>query len=257
MLSELKPYVTTIILPPASLLVIILIGGSFIRGKPWLAKLLIHLAVTALWLFSTSGFSVWLHSKVIPEYPLITENYFKSTNAEAIVILGGGVVVGLPDGDQQMSRTSLERLRLGAQLARQSSLPIVFSGGSGWGVKVTTISEADVAEKVLKEAFGLTLKFKESRSRDTQENAIMTRELLTKHGIQHIILVTHSSHMPRASEAFKNAGFDVEEAALGQPVSSNGLILSWLPNANNLEVSQSIFRELLARFLQKLTIKKD
>ena len=250
--AELKPYLIALALPPASLLVLILIGALLISSKPKLAKRVILFSVTALWLLSTNAFSVWFHNQVIPEYPLVTAKDLKEKSVQVIVVLGGGVVVGLPGGDQEMSKTSLERLRLGAQLARQSGLPLVFSGGSGWGAKDSKVAEADVAEKVLQDAFGIKLNYKESSSRDTQENAVNTWALLSKQGIQRIALVTHSTHMPRASAEFKKLGFEVKVAAMGQPTAGSEPILRWIPGAANLELSQSVLRELLARLIQKL-----
>jgi uncharacterized SAM-binding protein YcdF (DUF218 family) len=252
MLSELKPYITALALPPASLLVLILIGALLISSKPKLAKRVIFFSVTAFWLLSTNAFSLWIHNQIIPEYQLVTAKDLKDRSVQAIVVLGGGVVVGLPGGDQQMSKSSLERLRLGAQLARQSGLPLVFSGGSGWGAKDASVTEAEVAEKVLQDAFGIKLNYKESSSRDTQENAGSTWALLSTKGIQRIALVTHSIHMPRASEEFKNAGFDVTVAAMGQPTDGSGTFLHLMPSPSNLEVSQSVLRELLARLIQNI-----
>lgn len=252
MLPELKPYLTALALPPTSLLVFILIGALLIRSKPKLAKRIIFFSVTTIWLLSTNAFSVWLHNQVIPEYPLVTAIDLKEKSVQAIVVLGGGVVVGLPGGDQQMSKTSLERLRLGAQLARQSGLPLVFSGGSGWGAKDASVAEADVAEQVLLDAFGVKLKYKESSSRDTQENACKTWALLSKQGNQRIALVTNSTHMPRASAEFKKIGFDVAEAAVGQPTVGSEILLGWIPSTSNLELSQSVLRELLAKLIHKL-----
>jgi len=252
MFPELKPYFTTLALPPASMLVLILIGAFLVGSKPRLAKRVIFFSATVLWLLSTNVFSVWIHNQVTPEYQLVTAKDLRDRSVQAIVVLGSGVVTGLPSGDQQMSKTSLERLRLGAQLARQSGLPLVFSGGSGWGSKDASVAEADVAEKVLQEAFGIKLNYKESKSRDTQENAGNTWTLLSKQGIQRIALVTHSTHMPRASAEFKKLGFEVTAAALGQPTASGEAILLWLPGASNLEVSQSVLRELLAIMIQKL-----
>lgn len=252
MLPELKPYLTALVMPPASLLITILIGAVLIKSRPKLARGLILLSATALWLLSTNTFSVWLHNQVIPEYPLVTAQELKDSSVQAIVVLGGGVVTGLPGGDQQMSKTSLERLRLGAQLARQSGLPLAFSGGSGWGAKDISVSEADVAEKVLHEAFAIRLKFKESISRDTQENASKTWDLLKKQGIHRIAIVTSSTHMPRASAEFKKAGFIVTEAAVGQPTIGSEALLQWIPGASSLESSQSTLRELLALTIQKL-----
>jgi len=252
MLPELKPYLTALALPPTSLLIFIFIGALLISSKPKLAKRIIFFSVTTIWLLSTNAFSVWFHNQVIPEYPLVTAKDLKEKSVQAIVVLGGGVVVDLPGGNQQMSKTSLERLRLGAELARQSGLPLVFSGGSGWGAKDAIVAEADVAEKVLQDAFGIKLNYKESSSRDTQENAANTWALLSKQGIQRIALVTHSTHMPRASAEFKKLGFEVKVAAIGQPTAGREPFLSWMPGASNLELSQSIMRELLARLIQKL-----
>ena len=252
MLAELKPYLTALVIPPASLLVVLFIGALLISSKPKLAKRVIFFAVTALWLLSTNVFPVWIHNQVIPEYQLVTAKDLKDRSVQAIVVLGGGVMTGLPGGDQQLSKSSLERLRLGVQLARQSGLPLVFSGGSGWGAKDASVSEADVAVKVLLDVFGIKINFKESSSRDTQENAGNTWALLSEQGIQRIALVTHSTHMPRASAEFKRVGFDVTEAAVGQPTVGSETLLGWFPSASNLELSQSVLRELLAKLIQQL-----
>lgn len=252
MFPELKPYLTAVVMPPASLLILIALGSFLIKSNAKLARRIILSCVAVLWLLSTNGFSVWLHNLVIPHYPTVTAEILKEKSVQAVVVLGAGVVTGLPGGDQQMSRTSLERLRLGAQLARQSGLPLVFSGGAGWGAKDASVSEAEVAEVVLLKAFGLNLNFKESSSRDTQENAANSWVLLSKQGIKRIALVTHTTHMPRASLEFKRAGFDVFEAIVGQPTLGSETVLGWLPGASNLELSQSVLRELLAKLIQQI-----
>ena len=251
MLPELKPYLTAVVMPPASLLILIALGSLLIKTNARLARRIILSCVAVLWLLSTNGFSVWLHNLVIPEYPPVSAEVLNEKSVQAVVVLGGGVVTGLPGGDQQMSRTSLERLRLGAQLSRQSGLPLVFSGGSGWGAMDTTVSEAGVAEAVLLNAFGMRLQYKESLSRDTQENADNTWKLLSAHGITRIALVTNITHMPRAGFEFRKVGFDAIEAAVGQPILGSESILSWFPGASNLELSHSVLRELLARIIQK------
>ena len=252
MFPELKPYLTALALPPASFLVLIVIGALLINSKPKLAKRVIFFSVTAFWLISTNTFSVWIYNQVIPKYELVNAKNLKDRSVQAIVVLGGGVVTGLPGGDHQMSKTSLERLRLGAQLARQSGLPLVFSGGAGWGAKDSSVAEADVAEKVLLDAFGIKLNYKVSSSRDTQENAGNTWALLSEQGIQRVALVTNSTHMPRASAEFKRVGFVVAEAAVGQPTIGSETLLGWFPGASNLELSQAVLRELLAKFIQRL-----
>ena len=58
--------------------------------------------------------------------------------------------------------------------------------------------------------------------------------------------------MPRASNEFKNVGFEVIEATVGEPVNGSTNLLSWLPSASSLELSHLILRELLAKLIQKL-----
>ena len=247
MFPELKPYRTAIVMPPASLLILILAGSLLVKTNAKHARQIILCSAAALWLLSTNVFSVWLHNQVVPEYPTVTAALLKVKSVQAVVVLGAGVVTGLPGGDQQMSRTSLERLRLGAQLARQSHLPLAFSGGSGWGAKDTIVSEAEVAEAVLLNAFDMRLKFRDSSSRDTQENAANSWALLSKQGIMRIALVTHTTHMPRASIEFKEVGFDVVEAAIGQQTLRKITFMDLLPAASNLELSQAVLRELLGK----------
>jgi uncharacterized SAM-binding protein YcdF (DUF218 family) len=255
MLTELKPYLTAVVLPPASLLILIVVGSLLIKSNARLARRIILSCVAALWLLSTNGFSVWLHDLVIPKYPTVSAEVLKEKSVQAVVVLGAGVVTGLPGGDQQMSRTSLERLRLGAQLSRQTGLPLAFSGGAGWGARDNSVYEAEVADAVLLNAFGMRLNFKESSSRDTRQNAANSWELLSNHGINRIALVTHTSHMPRASLEFKGVGFEVVEATVGQPTLSNETILGWLPAASNLELNLSVVRELLAVLVRNLKFK--
>jgi uncharacterized SAM-binding protein YcdF (DUF218 family) len=255
MLPELKPYLSALTLPPASLLIMTLFGAWLIQRSPKLARRVVVFSVVSLWVLSTNAFSVWLHGQVIPEYPLVTARDLKDKSVHAIVVLGGGVVTGLPGGDNQLSRSSLERLRLGAQLARKSGLPLVFSGGTGWGAREKNVSEADVAQKVLSDAFGLELKLKESSSRDTQENALNTWNLLTREKFKSVALVTSSSHMPRASAEFTRAGFVVTECAVDQPTFGSEALLGLVPSASSLDVSQTVLRELLAKLIQQIRPK--
>lgn len=257
MLAELKPYLTAVAMPPASILLLIVLGSLLIKKNKKLARRIILSGVAALWLLSTNGFSVWLHNLVIPEYPTVSAEELKDRSVQAIVVLGAGVVTGLPGGDHQLSRTSLERLRLGAQLARESGLPLVFSGGSGWGANDPSVSEAEVAQSVLLKAFGMKLDFKETNSRDTQENAANTWTVLSGQGLTRVALITHSTHMPRASNEFERVGFDVVKGAIGQPTQASVTLLSWIPSASSLELSQSTLRELLALLIQSLQLLRN
>jgi uncharacterized SAM-binding protein YcdF (DUF218 family) len=199
-----------------------------------------------LWLLSTPALSVWLSQQVLQQYIPADSALIVKQGVQAVVVLGGGVESGLPDGRQQLKRAGLDRLRHGVELARPSGLPLMVVGGRGWGAAREAQSEAEVSRRVAQEVFGLALRWTEANSRDTQENASNTKQLLDSEGISNIALVTHSWHMPRSVRAFESAGFNVTPAPMGYPVISAVTTLNWLPSASALENSHSVLREWLA-----------
>ena len=79
-------------------------------------------------------------------------------------------------------------------------------------------------------------------------NSHMTnKKLLQQKGINHIILVTSSFHMPRSKLLFDNAG--INNVAYSTDFQANGSI-SWLdmiPNAEAFEETSSGLREYIGR----------
>ena len=250
MLSEFKPYLTALVMPPTSLLLGVLIGLIWSARRPRPGKILALCSASLLWLLATPAFSVWISHWVLPQFPMTHAQALTDNKVQAIVVLGAGVESGLPDGVAQLKRSGLDRLRHGAELARATGLPLAIAGGRGWGSAPGAQDEASVSERVAKQAFGLPLRWAESQSRDTQENALFAHRLLKGEGIERIALVTHSWHMPRALAAFESVGFTVTPAPMGQPTASGALPLQWFPSAGALETSTSVRREALAVVVQ-------
>lgn len=129
--------------------------------------------------------------------------------ADAIVILGGGSRSYAPEfGGTTVNRLTLERLRYGARLARQSKLPVMVTGGAANG----EVPEGTVMKAALEEDFGVPVRWVESRSRDTRENADLCAAALLPAGVRRVVLVTHAAHMRRSVELFERAGFQVTAA---------------------------------------------
>ena len=86
----------------------------------------------------------------------------------------------------------------------------------------------------LEEDFRQPVKWVESRSLDTRENAARSAEILLPAGARRIVLVTHAAHMRRAVEAFEHAGFTVIPAPtaflLGRGPKDE--VLPGMPNMN-------------------------
>ncbi|MBS9476637.1 YdcF family protein [Ancylobacter radicis] len=128
-----------------------------------------------------------------------------------VIVLGGAE---LPDitaaRGQPAFQESAERLFALADLSRRyPDARIVFTGGSG-RLEPPPIAEADVIRQVLPQ-IGVDpdrVTF-ESRSRNTSENARLTRDLVNPAAGERWLLVTSAIHMPRAMGCFRAVGFDV------------------------------------------------
>ena len=250
MLGELKPYLTTLVMPPTSLLLGVLAGLLWSARRPHVGRAISLLSAALLWLLATPAASVWLSHTALPQFKPVSASTLAAHGAQTIVVLGAGVESGLPDGVQQLKRGGLDRLRHGVELARATGLPLMVAGGAGWGAAQAAESEADVAQRVAREVFDLPLRWTESASRDTHENAANTRALLAREGLTRIALVTHSWHMPRSVRAFEQVGLTVTPAPMGYPVTNGAPALNWLPSASALETSYNVLREWLALRVQ-------
>ena len=244
-----KPLLTLLVLPPASPLIVALFGLVIMPGARRLGFLLTFLGIASLWLLSCGAFAVWLAQMLLPNYPPQNAATLKKAGAQAIVVLGGGITSHMPEfGSPQPNGYTSARLRYGVWLARQSGLPMAYSGGVGWGADKgdeRPPPEGEVVQRVLMQEYNQPLRWVESRARDTQENAELLAPLLLKDGMRHIALVTSYPHMPRAVLEFRRAGFDVVPAPTGYYRPWNGNWLAWLPTAGGLEASWYVLRERL------------
>jgi uncharacterized SAM-binding protein YcdF (DUF218 family) len=253
--GSLKPLLTTLVLPPASPLLLIGLGLLLAARKKAAGLVLVFVATALLWLLSCHAVAVSLSRSLLPQYPPLHVATLKASPVQAIVVLGGGVHPVAPEyGEPQASAAAAMRLRYGAWLARQTGLPVAFAGGMGWGAAHTqTLSEGEVARRAALQDYGLTLRWIDSQSRDTAENARLLRPLLAKDKIQRIALVTHAWHMPRALGAFEQAGFTVTPAPMAFILPSRNGVLQWTPSADGLATSQLVLKEWLGLLVQRFT----
>lgn len=170
------------------------------------------LAVTTLVLLAFAAFSP-LGNLLL--YPL--ESRFPAWDPsrgtpDGIIVLGGSVDTDLSaaHGMPVVPRAA-DRLFAPAELARRyPNARIVFTGGSASLVS-TAAREADYSAPIL-ENLGIAKErlILERDSRNTWENAIFTKKLVTPKPGERWLLVTSAFHMPRAMGIFREAGFNVE-----------------------------------------------
>ena len=253
-----KPAITALILPPVPFLLTMLIGARLILPRRGIGWLLIILSVAAMWFSACTGTAQALSQFVLHPPPPLSSDRIKELKAQAprsataIVVLGGGLEPYAPEyGVSNLAFYSLERLRFGVWLGRETGLPVAFSGGVGWG-QPDAMPEARIAAQIAGIEFGRPLRWIDENSRDTRENAGRTIAILRPAGIRHIVLVTHGWHMPRAVRAFQEAaGSDItiEPAPMGLARNLETPALRWIPSAKGNTDVRNILRELLGRLV--------
>jgi uncharacterized SAM-binding protein YcdF (DUF218 family) len=131
---------------------------------------------------------------------------------DGVIVLGGATnLIPSVVWDRFTVNEAGSRLIMMADLARRyPDAKIVFTGGYG-SMFGKPISEADVIAKNIS-LFGLDPSriIFETKSRNTIENALLTRDLVEPKPEEKWLLVTSGSHMPRAYGMFRKAGFPVE-----------------------------------------------
>lgn len=147
---------------------------------------------------------------------LVLEGRFPAWHAsrgapDGIIVLGGAIEpdVSAARGEIALSGAA-ERMTIVADLARRyPSAKFVFTGGSPG-----LFGGAREADYVLPlwESFGIARDriVLERDSRNTAENATLTKALVNPKPGERWLLVTSSWHMPRSVGVFRKAGFEVE-----------------------------------------------
>lgn len=166
--------------------------------------------------------------------------------AQAVVILGGGLRRDAAEfGGDTLGILSLERVRYGARVARETGLPVLVSGGS---VRGDTRAEAQLMREALEGEFGVAVRWVEDQSRNTRENADRSAGLLLAAGIRRVVIVMHAFDVPRVQQEFARAGLHVVPAPTRLPkLEEVGTVVAdFLPSASALADSHYAIYELVA-----------
>jgi uncharacterized SAM-binding protein YcdF (DUF218 family) len=128
-----------------------------------------------------------------------------------IIVLGGGVdeIVSAYRRTSELTEAG-ERMTEAVALARRyPQARLVFTGGSA-SLSGRIEREADVAQKLFAElGIPAAQMLFESQSRNTHENAVLTKALVQPKAGEVWLLVTSAYHMPRAMGIFRQADFTV------------------------------------------------
>lgn len=131
---------------------------------------------------------------------------------DGVVVLGGGFegAINLARGGYELNSGGDRFVETAILARRYPDARVVVSGGSG-ALMLDGEGDADTAPRLL-EALGVSRDrlILENRSRNTYENALFSKELVTPRAGETWLLVTSAFHMPRSMALFAKAGFSVE-----------------------------------------------
>lgn len=130
---------------------------------------------------------------------------------DGIVVLGGGFegAINLARGGYELNSGGDRFVETAILARRYPQARVVVSGGTG-ALMLEGEGDADTAPRLL-EALGVARErlILENRSRNTYENALFSKELVTPKAGETWLLVTSAFHMPRSMALFSKAGFPV------------------------------------------------
>jgi uncharacterized SAM-binding protein YcdF (DUF218 family) len=240
----LKKTITPFILPPGIfILAIVLVALVMVYRKRWklgLANLIVGLM---LWALSTVPVANFMIRGLESDFPIPS-----SPSGDVIILLGGGMVEGVPDlsGTTAPSLSTMGRIVTAVRLYQRLGLPIIVTGGRMNDDADSAI--ATVAKRLLMD-LGVPEKIiiVEDRARDTAQNARLTAAICRQLGFSKPILLTSAYHLKRARMAFDAAGMHVTPFP-AYFLGSRNISYTWrhlLPRAGSLWTSTNALHEYL------------
>lgn len=238
-----------LLLPPGLFIVLIVLAWWLRARRPRLAIFFLVAGVGGLWAMSSPAI-VERTARLIETEPVLPQDQWTTLkdDADAIVILGAGRERGDPAyGEDQPSLLAAQRISYAAALAKASGLPILATGGLHYG---SPPSEAAMAAKMLSEQFGVQVRWQETESRTTWENAQYTANILRSENKRRVVLVTQAWHMARARWCFEQFGFEVVTAPMGfLSAPADVPLAGWLPEAKAFWQSSLLLNEAVGRMI--------
>jgi len=248
----LKKVLTAFLLPPGIFLVLLLAGMVFItkRFRSFLFGLFL-----LLYLLSIEPAKDLLLLPLENRYPV--PSWSEIQHVDAIVVLGGGALENAPDIDGQgaLDGDSLLRVLAAYRLHAASKKPIIVAGGAVFGSR----PESEISREVL-HRLGVKQQsvLVETKSKDTNENALFVRAICQRRNWNKIVLVTSAFHMKRALMLFDRFFNEIVPYPTDYKTLRRGYgYWSFLPDASNLADIALAVKEYLGIIYYKFTLKSS
>lgn len=209
---------------PVNLLFLALLFCGILTWTRWrsLTRWWITLTVLSATVVAVIPIGEFLFSKLENRFPRKIELPVK---IEGILVLGGVVDQFISEDRGVVAiNGAVERLTAFARLSkRYPEARLVFTGGSGV-LSSQNLKEAHYIKPLIRQ-LGIDPGevFFEDQSRNTLENAVLTKKVVQPSGKGWWIIITSAFHMPRAMGVFRQAGWK----AIPYPVDYHTVSTGW------------------------------
>ena len=230
---------------PLALIIMLLAGVFALRGSR-IAGAIVLVVFVGLWALSTGPVSQMLVADLENRYPAMTAA--TAPEADAVVVLGGGVIPNLPPRVSPELGHAGDRLRMGFDLYAAERAPRIITTGSVHLQGPTGQTQAAAMAELL-QRWGVPEGDIVARgdSETTYGDAQTVRRFAEREELDTLLLVTSALHMRRSVAVFESQGLRV----LPVPANFEGMPerpwvwTTWLPDAYSLRLSSRVWHEHL------------
>lgn len=231
-------------------LFLVLLGLGVATRRRRAGAALVGAGALALWVLATPWMGNVLVGSLERQFP--PSSVDDVPEADAIVVLGGGVGPAVPPRPYPDLNDAGDRLWHGVRLYRANvASRIIVTGGSppgsagpGAPAMRTLLTDWRVPPDSI---------IVEARSKTTYGNARYTAALCRKRGIDEVVLATSATHMRRALATFRSTDLDVTPAPTDyRAVQEPFTVMSLLPDANSLSMSTAAVHEYVGYLYYQL-----
>ncbi len=168
-----------------------------------------------------------------------------------VIVLGGFVDIAHSKTELPEFNASVDRILQGVHLVKKGiASKLIFTGGSG-DIMNQDDSEADMLLPWLEYQLDESQILIESKSRNTYENALYTKDLLSIENSK-VLLVTSAFHMKRALGCFNKLGYQCDPYPVDFRSQQQRGLYKFLPNERSVLNTAFVFKEWLGTFVYKL-----
>jgi uncharacterized SAM-binding protein YcdF (DUF218 family) len=247
---------TAIVLPNLLVLVGLLGVLLLLTRHKTMGRWLVVSAFLALVVCGVSPLGTLLLQPLENRFPAWTPTEASPTG---IVVLGGGIKPDISAArGTPVAGNDIDRVIAAATLARKyPQARIIYSGGTA-SLNGEGAREADFAVQLFSDLGVSPGRVEvERNSRNTEENAIFSKQVAAPKPGERWLLVTSAFHMPRSVGLFRHAGFPIEPVPVGWFTTGSNIEFGFDNFASGIYLVNIASREWIGLIAYRLAGKTD